>query len=141
MATKGGPRGGARARSRAELEEGASSEEETRAPNARKIRVARRRRVVEDREQQARELDARLHAWQQTMARREESETLSEGEAERQAAAMQVARTALIRYTSPLMKRTQAPLPGSVANHSPRLKKRKKCGGAVSASVRRSLLR
>ena len=45
-----------------------------------------------DREQHARELEARLHAWQQTMARREESETLSEGEAERQAAAMQVAR-------------------------------------------------
>ena len=81
MATKGGPRRGAHSRSRAELEEGASSKEETRAPNAREIRVARRRRVVEDREQydreqHARELEARLYAWQQTMARREESETL-----------------------------------------------------------------
>ena len=44
-----------------------------------------------DSEQYDRELEARLNAWQQTMARREESETLSEGEAERQAAAMQVA--------------------------------------------------
>ena len=52
-----------RARSCAELEEGASSEEETRALNAREIRVARRRRVVEDREQRERDdLDARLHA-------------------------------------------------------------------------------
>ena len=94
MATNGGPRGRARARSRAKLEEGASSEEETRALNAREIRVARRRRVVEDREQrECEDLDARLHVWQQTMARREASRTLSEGEAERQAAAaMQVAR-------------------------------------------------
>ena len=80
MATNGGPLGRARVCSRAELEEGASSEEETRALNAREIRVARRRRVVEDREQRERDdLDARLHAWQQTMARREASETLSEG--------------------------------------------------------------
>ena len=43
---------------RAELEEGALSKEETRAPNEREIRVARRRRVVEDREQHARELEA-----------------------------------------------------------------------------------
>ena len=47
--------------------------------------------MVEDREQYDRELEARLNAWHQTMARREESETLSEGEAEKQAAAIEVA--------------------------------------------------
>ena len=45
-----------------------------------------------DREKYDRKLEARLNAWHQTMARREASRTLSEGEAERQAAAMQVAR-------------------------------------------------
>ena len=47
MATKGGARGKARMRPRAELEEDASSDEETRAVNAREIRIARRRRVRE----------------------------------------------------------------------------------------------
>ena len=92
MATKGGPRVGAGARSRAQLEEGAASEDEMRALNEREIRVARRRAVVEDREQYDRELEARLNAWQQTMARREGSETPLEGEAERHAAAVEEAR-------------------------------------------------
>ena len=48
--------------------------------------------MVEDREQYDRELEARLNAWHQTMALREESETLSEEEAEKQAAAIAVAR-------------------------------------------------
>ena len=75
-----------------QLEEGAASDDEMHALNEREIRVARRRAVVEDREQYERELEARMNAWQQTMARREESETLLEGEAERQAAAIEEAR-------------------------------------------------
>ena len=64
MATKGGARGKARTRPRAGLEEEASSDEETRAVNAREIRVARRRRVRERNDR-----DARLSvAWQQTRA-------------------------------------------------------------------------
>ena len=58
MATKGSPREGARAHSRAQLEEGASSDDETRALNACEVRIARRRIVVEDREQYDRELEA-----------------------------------------------------------------------------------
>ena len=76
MATKGGARGKARARPRAELEEDASSDEETRARDVREIRVARRRRVMERNDR-----DARLSvAWQQTSARRDASRTLSVGE-------------------------------------------------------------
>ena len=80
MSTKGGARGRARARSRAELEEGASSDEETRARDACEICVARRRRVVEEREQmECNDRDARLPVvWQQTSARRDASRTLLE---------------------------------------------------------------
>ena len=58
MATKGGPRVGAGARSCAQLEEGAASDDETHALDEREIRVARRRAVVEDREQYERELES-----------------------------------------------------------------------------------
>ena len=47
--------------------------------------------MVEDRKQYDRELEACLNAWHQTMAHREESETLSEGEAEKHAAAVEEA--------------------------------------------------
>ena len=91
MATRGGARGKARTRLRAGLEEEASSGEETRAVNAREIRVARRRRV-----RNRNDRDARLSvAWQQTSARRDASRTLSEEEeVVRQAeAALEIART------------------------------------------------
>ena len=83
---KGGPHDGVGARSRAQLEEGAASKDARRTLNEREIRVAGRLAVV-DRKQYERELEARLNAWQHSMARREESETQLEGEAERHAAA------------------------------------------------------
>ena len=71
------------------MEDGAASEDVARTLDEREIRVARRRAVV-DQEQQDRALAARLNAWQQSMERREEGETQEEGETERHAVATEV---------------------------------------------------
>ena len=132
MATKGSPRDGAGACGRAQLEEGAASEDATRTLNEREVRVARRRAVV-DREQQGRALEARLNAWQQSMERREESKAQEEGEVERRLPRKPVAAT--LSNIPPTM-RTHAPLLESAKMHYMHLKKRKRCGGADSAMMR-----
>ena len=89
MTTKDGSRKGARTRGGAKLEEGVASEDAARALDEREGRVARRRAVV-NQEQQDRELEARLNAWQPSMERREEGEARKEGETERHAVATEV---------------------------------------------------
>ena len=135
---KGGPGDGAGARSRAQLEERAASEDTTRTLNERKLRVARRRAVV-DREHQDRALEARLNAWQQSMECKEESEAQEEGEAERHRRLPRKPVAAALRDIPPAM-RTRAPLLAiyieSAKMHYMRLKKRKRSGGADSTRMR-----